>query len=190
MRLAFVPLLVACQGPAHQRTVPMIVEMGPFGYERAPRFAARHDEPTALGQPPVHERAGTLAVATRIGGIVAKYLVLGGEVELGAGRSTSDAPSTIEQSLHLGIGAAIGLRGRFGRLSPSFEFFGGVRSIERHADDGWFYFQRNGVIERRVRLDVWLFDFMTIGVYGGRDLDGNWSIGWRTGYHVEPYDAD
>jgi hypothetical protein len=178
MRLALV-LLVACQ-------VPMHAEMGPKGHKSPARYAGLpRPDPRAAAQPAPDERGGTIGIAMRVGGMVEKHLLLGGEAEYGAGRSTSDAANTVETSTALGLGAVVGLKGRFGRLSPSFELAAGMRSIERQP-----FHQRSTYVERRLRLDVWVFDRFSIGLYGGFDLDGNWVIGIRETYHLEPYDGD
>ena len=180
MRLLAIVVLAACQKPLH-------VEMGPKAHRIPTRFELAHPVGDALAQPvPEHERAAFLGVASRVGWLVENHLIVGGEGEFGFGRSTSDAPTTTEQSVALGLGGAVGLRAsRWWRLSPSVELAAGVRTVERHA-----FFERSPYVEPRVRVDVWLNDGLSVGLYGGVGLDGAWVVGIRDVYHHEPWDGD
>lgn len=94
-------------------------------------------------------------------------------------------------------GAVVGVERGFGRISLGSELMAGVRGVTVSAESHRGACETietdvavRGVVEARVRADVWLTPWVTVGAYAGRDVFGSQSTaGLGLGGHLRAFDG-
>ena len=133
------------------------------------------------------------------------YLGVEGAVaHLGADRrttqmATSDGITAMTSSADTLVmgGAVLGIDRGYGRVSLGAELMGGARGVVVEAESDRGACQStdttvvgHAVVEGRVRADVWLTPWITVGAYAGKDvLDGQASAGLSLGGHLRAFDG-
>ncbi len=133
------------------------------------------------------------------------YLGVEGAVaHLGADRrttpmATSDGITAMTSSADTLVmgGAVLGIDRGYGRVSLGAELMGGARGVVVEAESvrGACETTETSVVghavaEGRVRADVWLMQWVTVGAYAGKDvLDGQASAGLSPGGHLRAFDG-
>jgi hypothetical protein len=112
--------------------------------------------------------------------VFAHHVVAGLEFEGGGARSEARDPSSTSSAVHLGGAAVLGLTARQGRISVGAELVAGLRKLERHSDDGdWFFLRQDRFLETRLRVHVWVASWLAVGVYAAFDDTGSRGTGLR-----------
>jgi hypothetical protein len=197
MRLLVVLVCAACAtAPNGQRLIPPIVDLGAFVHDAPAQFTTPAELVTSSGDyaertsvPRAPETARATGFASRFLLLFARHFVAGVETEVGSVSSTSTAFASTRSSIHLGFGVVAGVTGRLGRLSANAELAASLRKLERHTDDGaWFFYESHGSLESRLRADVWLLPWLTGGASFGVDRAGARTLTVGIGIHVIAYD--
>lgn len=95
------------------------------------------------------------------------------------------------------VGAVLGAETRMGRLTLAGEVLGGFRGVnvtaESHrgaCETTETSIDPNALVEGRVRADVWVTPWVTLGAYAGRDVaTESTSVGVGIGGHVRAFDG-
>lgn len=133
------------------------------------------------------------------------YLGVEGAVaHLGADRrttsmATSDGITAMTSSADTLVmgGAVVGIARGYGRVALGAELMGGARGVVVEAESVRGACETtdttvvgHAVVEGRVRADVWLTPWVTVGAYAGKDvLDGQASAGLSLGGHLRAFDG-
>jgi hypothetical protein len=178
------------------RGVPLVESASVFTRETSPRYAdpprpVVHDANAVEKKLPVVDGPATTDRAHAIGGqlgimvILAKYLITGIDFEAGTVRSTATSAASTDSSIYMGLSAVAGLTGRVGRISATADLAAGLRKLERHSEGyKWFYSESRGALESRLRVDVGLRPWLTLGVFGGIDQMGARRLGLGIAIHL------
>lgn len=133
------------------------------------------------------------------GGVESGIAALGGAGSTVQTREMADGTAmlTPRATMTFVAGGVLGVEHGSGRLTLGGELMGGLRGVTVSAES-----QRGacittetatalaGVVEGRVRADVWLTPWVTLGAYAGRDLfSGTTSGGVGIGGHLRAFDG-
>ncbi len=94
-------------------------------------------------------------------------------------------------------GAVLGIDRGYGRVSLGGELFAGGRGLGVKAtsrrgacETSATHIAGHAIVEGRVRADVWLTPWITVGAYAGKDvIDGQASAGLSLGGHLRAFDG-
>lgn len=138
---------------------------------------------------PARGRATALASALRIGLDIGSHGYLAFEGELGGAATSGELAMLSTGGTFVGGYGVIGARAGGSTATLSAELAAGVRDISDGRNDRMAVSTASGVLEARVRGEVWLTPWISAGATVGSSLvdRGDWMAGFYIGVHARAF---
>lgn len=140
------------------------------------------------GIAPGRSRATALASAMRLGFALGRHAYAGVEGELGGAVANGEMGASTRGTYVAGYGV-LGLSAGASRATLAAELAAGVRDISDDSSDSMTVNTPSGVVEARVRGEVWLTPWVSAGATVGSSLidRGDWMAGFYLGVHSRAF---